>query len=111
MLAEETRVATQRASRYLVQLCEHLDQLTGRSRSHAFARRHGGGAPAILNVEWSAERGVVRFERATFILASAPDALMLRVEAEDVESLERIKRALSKRIEAIGRRDGLAISW
>ena len=111
MLSEQTRVGTERAGRYLAQLCEHLDQLTARPGTHGPAGRHDGGPPDLRRVEWTADRGVVEFERATFTLTAAPDELTLRVEAEDAQDLERIKEALSARIETIGRRDGLTVTW
>ena len=111
MLSEQTRVVTERAGRYLAQLCEHLDQLIARPGMHGPTGRHDGGPPDLRRVEWSAERGVVVFERATFTLTASSDELALRVEAEDAQDLERIKQALSDRIEAIGWRDGLTVTW
>jgi hypothetical protein len=111
MISEQTSVVTERADRYLVQLCEHLDQLTRRPGLHGHADRHDGAAPDLRSVEWTAESGAVTFERATFTLTAAPDVLVLRVEADDAEHLERIKQLVSARIEAIGRRDGLSVTW
>jgi hypothetical protein len=111
MLSEQTRVGTDRAGRYLAQLCEHLHQLTARPGMHGPAGRHDGGPPDPRRVEWTADRGVIVFERATFTLTAAAHELTLRVEAEEAQDLERIKHALSERIEAIGRRDGLTVTW
>ncbi len=112
MVSEQTRVVTDRAGRYLAQLCEHLDQLTARPGMHGPAGRHDGGPPGLHRVEWTAGHGVVVFERATVTLTAAADELTVRVEAEDGQVLERVEHALSERIEAIGRRDGLVVrAW
>ena len=111
MFSEQTSVATDRAGRYLAQLCEHLEQLTARPGMHGAAGRHGGGPADLRRVEWTADHGVVVFERATFTLTAAAHELTLRVEADEVQDLERIKHALSERIETIGRRDGLTVTW
>jgi hypothetical protein len=109
MLTGEARVTTERANRYLVQLCEHLDQIGqhhgGRSRMHS-------GAPgAIPRVEWSGSHGVITFDNGQCTLDATADALTLSARAADADGLRRIQDELSRRLETIGRRDGLTVSW
>ncbi len=99
MLIAETRVATERASRYLVQLCRHLD--------------HAGRMHPELQaiVEWSANRGVITFGFGRCVLYASRDALTLRAEATDPESLLRIEQRVAHRLTQIGRRDQLTVTW
>jgi hypothetical protein len=99
MLTAEASVATERSSRYLVQLCRHLD--------HA-ARMH----PQLqANAEWSEDRGVITFGFGRCVLHAERDALTLRAEATDTESLLRIEQRVADRLAQIGRRDGLTVTW
>lgn len=99
MLVAEARVETQRPSRYLVQVCEHL--------------RHVADAhPEIdARVEWSDERGVINFGWARCTLHADHGILTLRAEAADEVSLQRVQQRLAERLEQFGRRDHLTVTW
>jgi len=64
MLIAEADVETERSSRYLVQLCQHVDKV---GRAHPQMRAH---------VEWSDDRGVISFDwgRCTLRAPGRPDA-------------------------------------
>lgn len=99
MLIAKASVATQRSSRYLVQLCRHLDHV---------ARMH----PQLqANVEWSEDRGVITFGFGRCVLHANRDALTLRAEAPDTETLLRIEQRVADRLAQIGRRDRLTVTW
>lgn len=93
MLTAEARVETERASRYLVQLCRHAQQM-GR-HSHYKARPHSGGdahrPPKVHHVEWSDTHGTVRVSLGQWTMQATADALTLRAEADAEEDLERIR--------------------
>ena len=90
VIAEAT-IETERSSRYLVQLCQHVSRL-GRAQAKMRA-----------DVEWSEDRGLT--------LRAAAGVLTLRAEAPDEDSLRLIVRRVTDRLERIGRRDQLKVSW
>jgi hypothetical protein len=101
----EGHVPTERASRYLVQLCEHVDQL----RHHRPG--HSATPPGVRGVEWSDTSGVLTFDIGRCALQATPNALRLRVEAAGEGSLQRLQELVAKRLETIGRRDNLQVAW
>ncbi|MEU6251244.1 DUF2218 domain-containing protein [Streptomyces sp. NPDC047043] len=113
MPTAEARVETERASRYLVQLCRHAQQM-GR-HSHYGARAHTGGdahrPPEVQHVEWSDTHGTVRVSLGQWTMQATADALTLRAEADTEEDLQRIQQLVAGRIEKIGRRDRLTVTW
>jgi hypothetical protein len=110
MPSAEARIPTDRAPRYLEQLCSHLDAM-GHMR-HLPAGGHGGaGMPRVENIEQSGNRAVIRFAEGSWDLQGHKDALVLRVEADEAAALERLKSSIAARIAKIGRRDGLAVVW
>lgn len=100
MPTAETRVATDRASRYLVQLCEHLNQLSA-----------GHRGPGVRSVEWTESHGVVTLDFGRCELDADDEGLVVRVVADDARLLTHFEAELAARIETIGRRDGLVVEW
>ncbi|WP_055585996.1 DUF2218 domain-containing protein [Streptacidiphilus griseoplanus] len=117
MPTAEALIATDRAGRYLVQLCRHLDSMTRLDHrphgAHGTHGAHGEGrtGPEIRQVDWSGTTGTVRFADGLWSLEAGPDALALRVDADDEESLRRLRAAATTRIEQIGRRARLRVVW
>lgn len=111
MLTAEAHVTTDRASRYLTQLGRHASQM-GRRLGH-WPRAHGGGdtPPEVDHAEWSDTHGIIRFPWGQCTMQATPDALILRAEATDAEHLQRIQEGITRRIETIGRRDRLTVTW
>ena len=113
MLTAEARVETERASRYLVQLCRHAQQM-GR-HSHYRARPHSSGdahrAPEVHHVEWTDTHGTVRVSLGQWTMQATADALTLRAEADTEEDLKRIQELVAGRMEKIGTRDRLTVTW
>ena len=99
MLIAEASVATERSSRYLVQLCQHIDKV---GRAHPQMQAH---------VEWSDDRGVISFDWGRCTLRAAPGVLRLRAEAPDEEGLHRLEQRIADRLEQVGRRDHLTVTW
>src|SRR4051794_17865664 len=91
MLTVEARVETERPSRYLVQLCRHVDQMTQHLGDRPSAHRGGGAPPTIEHVEWSDTNGIVRLNCGQWTMRATAEGLMLRAEADDEESLRRIQ--------------------
>lgn len=106
----EAQIATGRASRYLGQLCGHLEQMS-RMR-HQTPAGHGGHAPpAIEHVESSGGIGTIRFARGSCILQANSDTLTVRIDADDQDSLRQLQQAMAQRLDTIGRRDNLTVQW
>lgn len=112
MLTAQARVPTGRASRYLVQFCRHaseMDQHWGRR-----LRSHGGGGgtqPEVRHVAWSETVGTVRLGGGHCVLEATEDALLLRVDAADEDSLQPLLDGITRRLVTIGRRDRLTVEW
>jgi hypothetical protein len=98
----EATVPTDRARRYLIQLCRHADQMR--------RMRHGGG-PSVDHVEYSDYVGIVRFADGVLTLQASADALVLRVQAADDDGLRRLQDGIATRLRTIGRRDRLTLAW
>lgn len=95
MPASEALVETSRALRYVTQLRDH------------FAHEPGG-----MHAESDSDEHVfIDFGRGTLSVRAQPQGLLLHAEAPDPESLGRLQRGVTERLERIGHRDGLAVHW
>jgi hypothetical protein len=99
MLIAEASVATERSNRYLIQLCQHVHKV---GQAHPQMRAH---------VDWSDDRGVISLDRGRCTLRAGPGVLTLRAEAPDEESLHRLEQRVAGRLEQVGRRDHLRVTW
>jgi hypothetical protein len=99
MVIVEAHVETERSSRYLVQLCRHVDKA---GRAHPQMQAH---------VAWSDDRGVISLDRGRCTLRALPGVLALRVEAPDEDTLRRLQHRVADRLERIGGRDRLTVTW
>ncbi|HEX6329455.1 MAG TPA: DUF2218 domain-containing protein [Jiangellaceae bacterium] len=99
MLVADARVATSRASRYLAQLCRHLDLV---AQKHPEMHAH---------VNCSDDCGVISFGTGRCLLRADQEVLALRVEAPDEECLRQLQQRIAGRLEQIGRRDRLTVAW
>lgn len=109
MHAAEARIATGRASRYLVQLHRHADQM--RRMPVRPPRAHGGAMPKVEHVEWSDTHGLIEFPWGRCTAEATEDTLTLHAEAGNEEDLRRIQEGIGRRLETIGRRDQLTLTW
>jgi hypothetical protein len=104
MPTAQTRIPTDRGGRYLAQLCHHLEQLRGHTR-------HDGGPPQIRHVEWTDDHGVVDFPSGRCTLRATADTLTVSLTADDSNQLQQLQELLSARLNTIGRRDTLVVTW
>ncbi|WP_377273001.1 DUF2218 domain-containing protein [Peterkaempfera sp. SMS 1(5)a] len=111
MPTAEAHVATGRGSRYLTQLCRHLDRMSLMNHQPGTAPHAGHTPPQVQHVDYSDTHGVVRFAEGRWTLHATPDTLTLRVEADDEQTLQRLRDAATARLEKIGRRDRLTVTW
>lgn len=111
MPSAEGRVDTDRAHRYLDQLREHLGHLQQGAVSGHHAGRQVGRAPDVVHVEGTGDRAVIVFDWGTCTLSASNDGLTIHAEAGDATALDRARALIGHRIETIGRRDDLRVSW
>ncbi|MEY9892144.1 hypothetical protein ABIA31_005819 [Catenulispora sp. MAP5-51] len=104
MPAIQGHVATDRASRYLQQLCSHASRMRHLGRH---ADRHAGPhAEATSDTAGRITRGTAVCE-----LTAGPTALSLHLTAEDEQQLKGLQEAVTRTLERAGRRDGLTVVW
>ena len=103
-------IPTDRAGRYLAQLCRHLSQMS-RMRYRPGTGHGSRKPPAVEDVDWSDTAGTIRFSHGTCTLRATADALALRIDAEDEDTLQRLQEGVARRLETIGRRDGFTVQW
>jgi hypothetical protein len=104
-----TDVPTDRPERYLAQLCEHLNQIGHHARHGATA--DAPGPPRVRNIEWTDRRGVVEFPTGQCTLDAEDRTLTITLTADDAGELRRMQDLFAARLETIGRRDGLTVTW
>ncbi len=117
MLTAEAQVETERASRYLTQICQHVQSIyskrgrlsPGRGKRLAGHAQGRSGEPP--RVEWTDTLGTVSFDDAAITLKADPGALILRAEAGSEESLQHAQELVTGLLARFGRRDRLTVTW
>ena len=90
-ISSTAHVQTAEAARYMKQLCRH------------FAHR----VPAVFDES----EGTVTFEFGECQLQAGPAELLLRANAPDPASLERLEQVIGSHLERFAHRDGLTVEW
>src|SRR5689334_16048656 len=90
-LSSVARVPTDKAARYMGQLCKH------------FAHK----IPATFD----ADSGRIEFSIGICELAVAKDALVLHVSAADAETLAQMEDVVARHLVRFGFRDELVVTW
>ncbi len=92
MAVETARVPTTNGAKYLQQLCKHW--------SHK------------LDVELRESEGIVRFPNAVATVTADADSLTVAVEAEDDETLQRMKGVVASHLDRFAFREApLPFAW
>ena len=104
------RIPTTRASRYLIQLCQH-GSLMSRLPRHRRGGHGPGGLPPAATASSAGTEGTIEFGWGRCTLHATADALTLHAEADHQQHLEQIRDGISARLERIGRRDQLTATW
>ncbi|HEV2779072.1 MAG TPA: DUF2218 domain-containing protein [Actinophytocola sp.] len=111
----EAHVPTERPSRFLVQLCRHASQMSRnrmiRLPAHLAGDSRAGAMPNNLTAEWSDTHGTVSVDGGTCILWATQDALNLRIDAHDEETLHRMQELITRNLTRFSRRDPLTVTW
>ena len=76
-------------------------------------RSHDGGAgpPEIRHAEWSQTYGIITLSWGQWTMHAAPGRLTLRAAADSAENLRHIQDLVTARLEKVGRRDHLRVTW
>jgi hypothetical protein len=117
MPTAEARIATERASRYLAQLCQHVTSISARdpailphrARHAPDSARHPAGTRP--RAEWTETHGTNSFPGGTITLQARPDALIVRADAGTGPDLRRVQEGVSGHLARFGRRDQLTVAW
>lgn len=114
MVTLEATIETERPSRYIARFCKHAASM-GRAGAHG-PRVHLAGLLARREVqvhaEWSDTHGTVTFDPwGRCAMTASADALTLRIEAINEESLRRIQDIVTRDLDRFGGGDGLAVDW
>jgi hypothetical protein len=113
MPVAETRIATERASRYLVQFCKHAAAMG--SGGHSLRMHlHSTMTRRDIRVtsEWSDGSGTVTFTpwgRCT--LNADAGVLRIRIDADDEDGLAQIRDVVTRDFARFSRRDPLTVTW
>lgn len=109
MRTAEARIPTDHAAGYLVQLCRHLEGIGAAGHETS---RHGDRSESTAPlVEYSGHQGVIDFGWARCTLDVGDRELTLRAAADNPDDLQRLQDVIAGRVEEIGRRDHLAVTW
>jgi hypothetical protein len=121
MPAVEAAIRTERAGRYLVQFCRHASAIGGDSghptpgghAGHLGRHRPGTSRPAMrASADWSDSHGVVTFTPGgSCTLDAHPTGLTVRIDADDEDSLRRIRDIVAADLERFSHRDPLTVEW
>jgi hypothetical protein len=107
----EARIPTTRGARYLTQLCDHLAEMSHGGHSAHVHHDGDGGLPLVRQIERTDRRAEIEFDRGRCVLTASADALKVQVQAENPDSIARGQELIGRRIETIGRRDHLNVTW
>lgn len=109
MPTADATITTDRPSRYLTQLCQHIRHLGDESRTF---RHRPDDPPRMSIVESSETHAIVDFTpwgRCT--MRAEPARLTLHLETTDEQNLQRLQDILTKNLTRFGRRDQLEVTW
>ncbi|MGW5918417.1 DUF2218 domain-containing protein [Nocardia fluminea] len=110
MATTEARITTDRAERYLAQLCRHASTVgSGEHLPH-------GGPPWLRDVtveaDWSDTTGTITFAPlGRCDLTATADTLIARIDASDAAHLEKIQTIIGNNLERMSHRNPLTVHW
>jgi hypothetical protein len=111
MPASHAHIPTSRAIRYLTQLCNHGSLMGRLARHRPTSHGGGGGGSPVVTVASSGTEGVIDFGWGRCTVHAAVGTLTVHAEAGDPLQLRQIQDGITARLQRIGRRDQLAVSW
>lgn len=91
MKTANAHVETAKASRYLKALCNHFNRK--------------------VTAEYDDNHGSVQFGFGRCEMDATPDALIIRVQAQDDENFARVKHVVADHLERFAVNDALQVQW
>ena len=86
MPTAQAQVPTDRASRYLAQLCKHGSQMGVRALHQPRGHGDGGPPPKVRHAEWTDTEGIIDFGWGNCRMHASDERLVLLAEADDQHS-------------------------
>ena len=114
MLTAQADIQTEHAARYLARLCGHASKMgpAGHRLGHRRpSRGPADGPPEVRHVQCSENEGTVSLSWGQWTMRALPGLLAIRAAAADEENLKRIQDLLTARLQNLGRREHLTVSW
>jgi hypothetical protein len=121
MAASYAHVPTSRAGRYLAQLCSHgrlMSRLArhrppghGQGQGQGQGDGHGTDGAPVATASSAGTEGIIDFGWGRCTLRATAGTLTLHAEAGDPQRLRQIQDGISARLQRIGRRDQLTVTW
>jgi hypothetical protein len=71
----------------------------------------GHAPPVARHTEASQTDGIIDFGWGRCTLHATDEELVLHAEADDPQQLQRLQDGIARRLESIGRRDRLTVTW
>ena len=111
----EAVIQTPDPARYIERLCRHATQMNSHPAQISQHPRHrdagDAGPPQVQHAEWTATTGTVLLNWGRWTLHASPGTLTIRAEAGSTAGLRRIQHLLAARLEKLGNREHLTLSW
>ena len=114
MLTVQADIQTVHAARYLSRLAGHASKMgeAGHRLGHRRpSRASANGPPEVRHVQRSENEATVSLSWGQWTMRALPGLLAIRAEAADEENLKRIQDLLTARLQSLGRREHLTVSW
>lgn len=114
MPTAQTRVVTDRASRYLVQFCKHAAAMGAGDGHSPRVHMHGGlqRGEVTVTADWSDTHGVVTLTpwgRCT--LDAEGDVLTVNIDADTSDGVRQIREIVTRDLQRFSSRQPLTVSW
>lgn len=112
MMILQAELATEQASRYLVQFCRHAAAMGSRGHQ-ARTHLHGEAGPAMqVTSEWSSTQGSVQFgPSGRCTLTADANSLRLEIAAADQVELSRIQEIVTRDFARFTHRTPIPVTW
>nr|WP_181698952.1 DUF2218 domain-containing protein [Nocardia sp. GTS18] len=110
MATSEARIPTDRAERFLAQLCRHASMIgSGPNAAHSETAPR---RDVTVTAEWSGTAGTITFAPwGRCDLTATTDALIAHVEAPNTGYLEQIQTVIGRNLERMSHRTPLTVEW
>ncbi len=110
MVTAHARIPTDRAGRYLVQLCRHAAMIG--AGSHAPNGHRSARSDMHVVADWSESAGTITFDPwGHCVLTATADSLDVHIDAADNGHLHKIEDIIGNNLERMSHRNPLAVQW